>query len=200
MNLRRDFGLSVVLALSLMGLSSCATSVPARPAEIWAEGPLAFGRTQAVLSAPSTRWYAPEVRFLELRNRATHERIRVDVVSADGLFVLNLPPGEYELTRVQINEGPFLAMADLTATFRVNPDGVTYLGTWRFMLDSPRTQRMVIVAAVLEQAEAQRQLTARYPDLAGRPLVTVLPDPATAETRLYEVSPYPRYRYFRRQP
>jgi hypothetical protein len=161
-------------------------------------GPVVLGRVQIVLTAPSPRWYAPEVRFFELRNRATEERSRVDIASTDELFVLSLPPGEYELTRVQINEGPFLAMADLGASFSVNPDGVTYLGTWRFMVDSPRTQRMVILTVVPEQAKAQRQLTTQYPGLAGRPFVTVLPTPATSETRLYAVAPYPRYRYFRR--
>ncbi len=183
-----------------MGVYGCASSVPARPAEIKAERPLAFGRTQAVLTAPSTRWYAPEVRFLELRNRTTYERIRVDVVSADGLFVLNLPPGEYELTRVQINEGPFLAMADLTATFQVNPDIVTYLGTWRFMVDSPRTQRMLVLSVAPEQEEPVRELTALYPAVASRPVRTAIPTLAASESRLYEVAPYPRYRWFRRHP
>jgi hypothetical protein len=155
---------------------------------------------QVTLTSPSTRWYVPEVRFLELRNRATEERIRVDIASADELFVLNLPPGEYELTRVQINEGPFLAMADLTASFRVSPDSMTYLGTWRFMVDSPRTQRMMVMAATAEQGEAERQLISQYPGFSGRTLRTVLPAPASVEARLYEVAPYPRYRYFRRHP
>jgi hypothetical protein len=133
-------------------------------------------------------------------NSTTGERIRVNIASPDDHFVLSLPAGDYRLSRVQINEGPFLAMADVTATFQVNQDVVTYLGTWRFMVDAPRTQRMAVMSAAAEQGEAESQLIARYPGLAGRHIRTVLPSPATAEVRLYEVSPYPRYRYFRRHP
>lgn len=40
---------------------------------------------------------------------------------------------------------------------------------------------------------------AQYPDLEGRTITSALPLPASAESRLYEVMPYPRYpRYFRR--
>jgi len=181
-------------------VTGCASSVPSRPADIQVQRPLAFGRALAVLTSSSTRWYAPEVRFFELMNSTTGERIRVDIASPDELFVLSLPAGDYQLTRVQINEGPFLAMADVTATFRVNPDSVAYLGTWRFMVDSPRTHRMVVLAIAAEEDGARRQLFAHYPALTGRPLTVELPSPAMAEARLYEVMPYPRYRWFRRHP
>ena len=155
-----------------------------------------------VLLEESTRRYQPQVRFFELVNQATKERIRVDVHSDDKLFVLSLSPGEYELTRVQISEGPFLSMADLQGKFQIGSGPVTYLGTWRFGIDSPRYERMIVVSAVEDQEtreDAERQVLERYPDLTGRPIATLLPVPSSSESRLHEVMPYPYYpRYYRR--
>lgn len=161
-----------------------------------------FGRALTVLLAESTRRYQPHVRFFEIVNQATQERIRIDVHSDDKLFVLSLPPGEYELTRVQISEGPFLSMADLEVRFHIGSEPVTYLGTWRFGIESPRYERMIVVSAVEDQEsreDAERQVLEQYPDLTGRPIATLLPVPSSSESRLHEVMPYPYYpRYYRR--
>jgi hypothetical protein len=160
------------------------------------------GRTFTILTGPTNRWYEPQVKFFELVRRETDERVRVDIESGDKHFLVTLPAGEYELTRVQINEGPFLAMADLHASFEVTGGGITYLGTWRFGVDSPRHGRMVVVSAVNDQddrAAAELATTDRYPAQAGVPFRTVLPTPASFQSRLYEVSSYPRVdQYFRR--
>lgn len=150
----------------------------------------------------STRRYKPKVKFFELVNKTTKERFRVDVRSDDKLFVLSLPSGEYELRRVQIGEGPFLSMADFQVTFEIGTNQVAYLGTLRFGIDSPRYERMIVVSAVEDQErreEAENKVLGRYPDLAGHPIATLLPMPASSEARLHEVMPYPYYpRYFRR--
>lgn len=181
---------------------SCATDLASTPESLQASASVVFGRAVTVLTGKTTRWYEPAVRFFELANRHTKERFRVEVLSDNKLFILQLPAGEYELTRIQISEGPFMSMADFQSTFQVGDDQVIYLGTWRFGVDSPRYGRMVIVSVVQEQedkAQAERQLTAQYPDLEGRTITSVLPLPTSAESRLYEVMPYPRYpRYFRR--
>ena len=118
------------------------------------------------------------------------------------MFVLQLPAGEYALTRVQISEGPFMSMADYASTFQVGAEPLTYVGTWRFGIDSPRYERMIVISAVRdqqEQAQAQRTLFEQYPALDGEMVTAVLPSPTEVETRLYEVMPYPRYpTYFRR--
>lgn len=79
---------------------------------------------------------------------------------------------------------------------------MTYLGTWRFGVDTPRYGRMVVISAVQDpqdRAAAEHDIIAKYPALEGQPVTTVLPVPSEAESRLYEVMPYPRYpRYFRR--
>jgi hypothetical protein len=142
------------------------------------------------------------MRFLELEDRDSKKRVQVGIESPDQNFAISLPPGRYRLTRVQISEGPFLSMAELSMAFTVDASAVTYVGTWRFGVDSPRYGRMVVASVIADQvatAEMREFLIDRYPDFQGRPIVERLPQPSQAEARLYEVMPYPRYpRYFRR--
>ena len=165
--------------------------------------PIAFGKTVVVLTGETSRSYLPKMRFMELMNRQTLQRYNVEVQSDDKMFVLQLPAGEYALTRIQISEGPFMSMADYDSTFRVGAESITYLGTWRFGIDAPRYGRMVVLSAVQDQQEekvARQALFDQYPTLAGKKVAAVLPNPNETETRLYEVMPYPRYpTYFRRQ-
>lgn len=134
-------------------LCSCATDLASTPESLQASASVVFGRAVTVLTGQTTRWYGPAVRFFELANRYTKERFRVEVLSDNKLFILQLPAGEYELTRVQISEGPFMSMADFQSTFQVADDQVIYLGTWRFGVDSPRYGRMVVVSVVQEQED-----------------------------------------------
>jgi hypothetical protein len=142
------------------------------------------------------------MRFLELEEQDSHKRFQVEIESPDQHFVIDLPPGTYRLTRVQISEGPFLSMAELSMAFTVDASAVAYVGTWRFGVDSPRYGRMVVASVNADQAaraEMREFLIDRYPDFQGCPIVERLPQPSQAEARLYEVMPYPRYpRYFRR--
>ncbi|MEW6542606.1 MAG: hypothetical protein AB1411_03245 [Nitrospirota bacterium] len=195
--------LSVIVlgALECLLAAGCATTAPSPDSQI-PHASVVFGRTVTVLTAPSTRRYEPKVRFFELVNRTTQERYKVEVQSQDKVFAIELPAGDYVLSRVQISEGPFLSMADLDAAFQVESDRVLYLGTWRFGVDGPRYGRMLVVSAVQnqeDQEEAERQIFVRYPELAGQPIASLLPAPVAAEVRLYEVMPYPYYpRYYRR--
>lgn len=181
---------------------ACAIPVAPVQQEPTFDSGVVFGRALTVLMGQSTRTYEPQVGFIELVNRASQKRFRVDVRSDDKRFVFQLPAGEYELNRVQITEGPFMSMADFVSTFQVEADGVVYLGTWRFGIDVPRYGRKVMISAVHDledQADAERELLAERPDLEGRLIAAHLPSPAAAESRLYEVMPYPYYpRYFRR--
>jgi hypothetical protein len=126
----------------------------------------------------------------------------VEVGADNERFVLALPPGDYELIRVQINEGPFLSIAQLAAGFSIGPDPITYLGTWRFGVDSPKYGRMVSLSIVHDEqdlADIVQTLALNDPSLDREVVTTVLPDPPQLQARLFEVMPYPRVpRYFRR--
>ncbi len=176
--------------------------LPVTVAETDVVGTLAVGRVVTLITGESQRIYAPELRSFEVINTESRERFKIDVQSEDKYFSLSLPPGHYELNRVQISEGPFLSMAQLSASFMVKPDVVTFLGTWRFGVDSPRYGRHVavsIVHDVEDEERAQEFVRDAYPAVNARSLVAQLPEPSQEQARLYEVMPYPRYsRYFRR--
>ena len=183
-------------------LQACVSELPAVPEEGVVQSNVAVGRVVAVLTGERRRIYEPAVRSFEVQNRQTKERFRVEIESDNERFILPLAPGEYELIRVQINEGPFLSIAQLASTFSIGRDLVTYLGTWRFGVDSPKYGRMVSVSMVSDEedrAHAIETLTHEEPSLEAGTVPTVLPDPTEMQARLYEVMPYPRVpRYFRR--
>jgi len=93
-------------------------------------------------------------------------------------------------------------MAQLTATFTVYNNSITYVGTWRFGIDSPKYGRMVTVSMVEDDDDRTRTVRfvkQTFPLMDQGTVTTVLPDPPGSQTRLFEVAPYPRYsRYFRR--
>jgi hypothetical protein len=187
------------LCLTLFG---CATELPVTVAEADVSGTLVVGRVVTVITGESQRVYVPTLRSFEVVNTGSQERFKVDVQSEDGYFSLSLPPGYYELNRVQISEGPFLSMAQLSAGFVLESDVNTFLGTWRFGVDSPKYGRYVVVSMIhdgQDQERARRFIKETYPTFNARSLVMLSPEPSHEEARLFEVMPYPRYsRYFRR--
>jgi len=183
-------------------LQACAYEMPALPEPGAVESNVAIGRAVAVLTGERSRIYEPTVRSFEIQNSHTRQRFTVEIKSDNELFILPLAPGDYELIRVQISEGPFMSMAQLTSTFSVGHDSITYLGTWRFGIDSPKYGRMVSISMVSDEedrAQAAESLGLMYPSLDRPVVATVLPDPPELQVRLFEVMPYPRVpRYFRR--
>ncbi len=192
----------VVGTLWLTGLWGCVTEAPTVPQPVDARMILVAGRAVAVITGDRERRFGPEVRQVELLHRQTDVRYSVTVEANDKAFAFFLPAGAYEITRVQISEGPFLSMAQLSSSFSVGDEPIAYVGTWRFGVDSPRYGRMVLVSMVSEndaRQQAEDKIREQFPALAGESLMTVIPLPAETETRLYEVLPYPRYpKYFQR--
>jgi hypothetical protein len=183
-------------------LVGCATDLPSTVAPTEEATSLVIGRITTVITGETRRIYDPALRFFELVNRQAQERFRVDVQSDDQQFVLSLPPGVYELNRVQINERSFMSLAQLSASFALERGAIAYLGTWRFGVDSPRYGRMVLLSMTVnerDRALAEQVIKQGYPEHEIEAAVTVLPDPAESEARLYKVTPYPRIpRYVQR--
>ena len=189
----------VMLILSMaiiLGVSGCAKEVGPLPKTLPQDHPVAFGKIQASLTGPTTRWYLPQVRFFELQNLRTKERVRVDVASADSPFFVSLPAGEWELARIQINEGAFRSMAQLNETFEVSEGSLNYLGTWELKIHPPTYLRLVDISVESDLEEAKAELFSLHPDLEGLPVIAKLPTPKDKETRLVEIAPYPRMWWF----
>ncbi len=191
-----------LLGALVLCMSSCATELPSLVDPTQVAGSLVVGRVSTVLTGETSRRYPPEVRFFELEDQTSQKRFQVEVKSRDQYFAVDLPPGDYRLNRVQVSEGPFMSMADLSMAFSVDASAITYVGTWRFGVDSPRYGRKVVVSMIANQEETARVrdfLNDRYPSFQENSMVEHLPQPSHVEARLYEVMPYPRYpRYFRR--
>lgn len=198
----RDYVVMKEIRILMLGLGlvvlflGCATKMAPLPASLSADQTIVFGKVQASLTGPTTRWYTPQVRFFELMNHSTKERFRVDIESADSPFFLAIPPGEYELVRLQINEGAFRSMAQLNSTFQVNQGGLNYLGKWEVKIHPPTYLRLVDVSVDTDLEDAKAQVLELHPDLAGLPINSQLPTPKDSETRLVEISPYPRVWWF----
>lgn len=160
---------------------------------------MAFGRIKVILSGPSHRWYEPEVRFIELYNQALNRRFRIDVESGESLFAISLPQGDYQLTRVQIREGGFRGMADLDASFHLDPDTVNYLGTWTFAIGSPYYDRDIVLTVSSDMVKTLVEANMIYQEILPRPIRSNLARPSETQTRLFEVTPYPRMRWFQRR-
>ena len=189
-------------AAGFLFLPACVKALPAVPDEGAVQPNVAVGRVVAVLTGDRSRIYEPAVRAFEVQNRQTKERLMIEVQSNDERFIVPLAPGDYELIRVQINEGPFLSMAQLESVFSVGQAPITYVGIWRFGVDSPKYGRMVSVSMITDEedrAEALDTLASKDLSFDVRSVATVLPDPSEQRARLHEVMPYPRVpRYFRR--
>ena len=193
--------LSRICTAGLLLLQACGNEIPAVPEEGTVQSNVAVGRAMAVLTGERSRIYQPAVKSFEIQNSKTKQRLNVEIGSDDERFILPLAPGDYELIRVQINEGPFLSMAELASTFSVGQEQVTYVGTWRFGVDSPKYGRMVSVSIVHDQEDRVKALhTLGLSDsLDTNAVASALPAPSEVKARLYEVMPYPRVpRYFRR--
>ena len=190
------------IAIGAVLLQGCVKDLPTIPEEGTVQSNVAVGRVVAVITGERSRIYQPAVRSFEVQNRQTKERFNIQIESDNESFILSLSPGDYELTRVQINEGPFLSMAELASTFSVGQESITYVGTWRFGVDSPKYGRMVSVSMVNDdedRAQTLDMLSRKDLSVDVDVVATSLPDPSELQTRLYEVMPYPRVpRYFRR--
>lgn len=191
-----------LLGALVLSTSGCVTELPSLVNSDQVTGSLVVGRVLTVLTGETSRRYLPEVRFFELEDQASQKRFQVEIKSPDQYFAVDLPPGDYRLYRVQISEGPFMSMAHLIMDFSVVADAITYVGTWRFGVDSPRYGRKVIASMSADEEETVRVrdfLNARYSSVQKSSMVERFPQPSHVEARLYEVMPYPRYpRYFRR--
>jgi hypothetical protein len=163
---------------------------------------LLIGQVVTVLTGDRARKFAPAVKEVELIEQTGGARYRIAVDGSNTPFAVFIPPGRYEMTRVKIHEGPFLSIADLGCSFSIEEGPAIVVGTWRFGVESPRYGRMVFVSMVLDnqgRQEVENEIRDKYPALVSDQLVTVLPQPAEMQSRLYEVAPYPRIsRYFRR--
>lgn len=196
--MQKHLKLFAFLTMFLIG-QGCMSNIQSKVDSFPDNGTVLFGRIQVVLTGPTTRWYEPRINFIELYNQTIDQRFRVDIESNESLLVFPLPDGDYQLTRVQIGEGGFRGMANLSVVFHIQPDTVNYVGTWKFSVASPFYDRDLALTVSSELVQTLSEAYVVYPDLQNPHITITLPTPTEIQTRLFEVTPYPRVRWFQRR-
>jgi hypothetical protein len=176
----------------------CVHQLPAHPTQENLKEPLVFGQIHVWQEKPSGRIFLPELAALEFITKDGQRRYRVDIEAAASYFFLPLDPGHYQVTRVFIQEGGFRSNAEIPLAFEVPEQGVVYLGAWRFEIDPPNFTRELEVTIISESVMAIAELIVRYPSLSRNVVVSNLAEPSVLRSRLYEITPYPRFRWFHR--
>ncbi len=159
---------------------------------------LAFGEVLINITGPNPRQFPAQLRFFDVVNISSQERTRVSVKKEAGAFSILLEPGQYEIVRMQINEGPFMAESHVSWSFDVKASVVTYLGQWELDVDTPRTQRMVRVK-VSQDRSSWDAIVESEPEFASQTVTNSLPEIGNDVTRLYAVAPSPKIKYFYRR-
>ena len=193
-------GSLAVLMTLLYGCTPVLEALPAGSSEggVCNSATILRGRVTTGLTGPSTRPFVPKLQFFELVNTTLGHRVRINVESDDTSFVLPLPPGDYQLTRVGISEGAFQALAEIGAGFMLSEGTMTDIGTWHLSIESPQYDREIVFSSSSEPKDHIKSTMGAYPCLGARSVVSTSVYPAAVETRLYETAPYPRIWWFRR--
>ena len=182
-------------------LTACATSETKELRGTNQDTSVVVAFIQVEPTEPFFRMHQAEalVQFFDVKNTKTGEWTRVHMSGKAKRFVTWLPPGGYELVRLQIGEGPFLSETYMNMSFDVHAEKTNYLGIWRLRIDAPKTVRMVQVD-VLADAPDWDLMVSLDPELGENPLLTSLAQPVTNRNRLFAVAPLqPRAKYFYRR-
>jgi hypothetical protein len=185
--------------LAVMMSVGCVHQLAADPAQEELREPIVYGQIDLWQEEPSGRIFLPELAAFEFINNDGGRRYRVVIGAATSFFFLTLDPGHYQVTRVFIQEGGFRASAEVPLGFEVPEQGIAYLGKWRFRIGSPNFMRKLEVKVFSQPIEALVELRVQYPSASLNAVKTRLAEPVELRSRLYEMTPYPRFRWFNRQ-
>ena len=193
--LRRSL-LCLVIFAAFVG---CGTTIRSPEMTLTAENnAILFGQISTQLTGPTTRAFQPEVQFFELVHQETGRQYRIEIDAQISPIVFAVIPGNYVLTRIMIREGAFRAMANFEWSFRLEENTVNDLGRWDIMVSSPAYNRTIQIEASSRSEDMLMDLHRRYPTFTDFPIVTQNLTPSAMKSRLFEMSPYPKFRYFNR--
>jgi hypothetical protein len=130
-----------ILSLAALLCAACTTLVipvePGAPAQLDNNHGIVFGRmviTWDIEDPVATSAHVTAVGW-QFRNLDTGKRFIAPKVTRAGWYVLELPPGQYEITQLRLFHG-FTGEWEgkLPATFSVSPRECLYVGTWTIRL------------------------------------------------------------------
>lgn len=179
------------------GLLTACVGPPKQASEAMGDESIVQGFIKVQPSGPYSRGFVTQLRFFHVLNLGTQERFQVDIQSAEKGFFLALDPGDYEVIRVRVNEGPMSMESHVSLPFQVLPNKHIFLGTWYMEVDSPRTQRMLRMEILSDQPQGDRFKDSQHSQKEEK-LVSMLPKVERNEVRLYTVAPYPKVNFYYR--
>ncbi len=189
------FFFNIVLGFFLVG---CAASLGGNMKDEEGSRSLVFGVVDLHTVGPNPRQFPVQLRFFDVVNTVTQERTRVSVEKHYGAFSVSLVPGQYEIVRIQVNEGPFMAESHVSHSFHIESNEVVYLGKWQLDVDTPRTERMVRMTIVEDRVQWDAIIESD-PQLTNQTIVNSFPGPLVGTTRLYAITSNSKIKYFNRQ-
>ena len=115
----------------------------------------------------------------DVRWRITEEQsgtqLVINHVPLDGPFVLDLPAGSYRLTHISLDNSLGIWQTSLPASFSVQPQECTYLGTWELTMQTDFFSGSITRQVIDQRDLAQRDLQATISDdHTWRPMVAQL--------------------------
>ena len=184
--MRRSGRLSYLLAAASIAssLSGCAEFIrPVQPGDSVVAKPgdgLIFGRVAIIRDGedqmPALPRFPKEFGWT-LKQLKTGKQYVVSPLTEDGIFVLALPAGSYEVTKLMYEERVGLWEGRLPARFSVQPDGVTYLGTWEIEFTNLGPSSKILGKVANQIAEARDDLQQTY-KITQKPITVGLLDSA----------------------
>lgn len=167
-------------------LLSCTNTVLLRPVEPGIapiETPvygLVFGRIAVVRDGEdqlSSLPAFPKEFGWVLQQLRTGKRYVVSPLTQNGPFALDLPVGSYEVTKLTYEERAGVWEGHLPARLTVQPDGMTYLGTWEIQFTNLGSSSRILGKVLNQLDEATDDLKQNYPG-TSRPITVSLLDSA----------------------
>ena len=154
----------------------CAELVfPVRPGSPFMEKPgngLVFGRIAVIRDGEDQLSALPSFRkefgwvLIQLKSGRKYV---TSPLTQKGMFVLDLPAGSYEVSKLMYEERVGFWEGQLLARFTVQPDKLTYLGTWEIQFMNLGPSSPIGGKVLDEQGQASDDLTQTYTGLS-RPI------------------------------
>ena len=102
------------------------------------------------------------------------KRYVVSPLTQNGPFVLDLPAGSYEVTKLTYEERAGIWEGPLLARFTVQPDGMTYIGTWEIQFTNLGSSSLILGRVLNQLDEATDDLKQHYPGKSRHITVSLL--------------------------
>ncbi|WHZ27373.1 MAG: hypothetical protein OJF51_002170 [Nitrospira sp.] len=172
--------LFIFLPLTLTVTMGCATVItPLKPSAVTSVEAPDYGY---VLGRVNLEWngatqvtgQSPFTMKWRVTNEKSGAQLVINQVPVDGPFVLSLPAGSYQLTAVSFDNSLGEWRTPLPASFSVQPQKCTYLGTWDLTMQTRFFSGLLTRQVRDQQEQAEIDMRSIMGNRTWSPMVTQL--------------------------